>query len=72
MGRNVLKTIFKARPKDEPIIPDYILFLRKNYPIAVVEAKADYKQPGDGLQLTLTVCGKASMMVSSRRIACSV
>src|SRR3989304_3263085 len=30
--------------------PDYILFLRKHYPIAVVEAKADYKQPGDGLQ----------------------
>ena len=30
--------------------PDYILFLRKNYPIAVVEAKADYKRPGDGIQ----------------------
>ncbi|HEY4721118.1 MAG TPA: type I restriction endonuclease, partial [Anaerolineae bacterium] len=30
--------------------PDYILFLRKHYPIAVVEAKADYKQPGDGMQ----------------------
>ncbi len=30
--------------------PDYILCLRKHYPIAVVEAKAEYKQPGDGLQ----------------------
>jgi type I restriction enzyme R subunit len=30
--------------------PDYILFLRWNYPIAVVEAKVEYKQPGDGLQ----------------------
>lgn len=30
--------------------PDYILYLRKHYPIAVVEAKADYKLPGDGLQ----------------------
>lgn len=30
--------------------PDYILFLRRNYPIAVVEAKAEYRQPGDGLQ----------------------
>ena len=30
--------------------PDYILFLRRNYPIAVVEAKVEYRQPGDGLQ----------------------
>src|SRR5512138_1524116 len=30
--------------------PDYILFLRRNYQIAVVEAKAEYKQPADGLQ----------------------
>jgi type I restriction enzyme R subunit len=29
---------------------DYVLFIRKNIPIAVVEAKAEYKQPGDGLQ----------------------
>ncbi len=27
-----------------------MLFIRKNIPIAVVEAKAEYKQPGDGLQ----------------------
>lgn len=33
-----------------PRRPDYILFLRKHYPIAVVEAKADYKRAADGLQ----------------------
>lgn len=36
--------------RQEPRRPDYILSLRKNYPIAIVEAKAEYKQPGDGLQ----------------------
>jgi len=30
--------------------PDYVLFIRHNIPIAVVEAKADYKNVGDGLQ----------------------
>jgi len=30
--------------------PDYVLFIRQNIPIAVVEAKADYKNAGDGLQ----------------------
>jgi len=30
--------------------PDYRLFIRRNIPIAVVEAKAEYKQAGDGLQ----------------------
>ncbi|HEY4688165.1 MAG TPA: hypothetical protein VIK33_02550 [Anaerolineae bacterium] len=39
--------------------PDYLLCLRKNYPIAVVEAKAEYKQPGDGLQQVL---GYAQML----------
>jgi type I restriction enzyme R subunit len=29
---------------------DYLLRISRNYPIAVVEAKAAYKQPGDGLQ----------------------
>ena len=33
---------------------DYVLFIRKNIPIAVVEAKAEYKQPGDGLQQAMT------------------
>ncbi len=29
---------------------DYVLFIRKNIPIAVVEAKAEFKEPGYGLQ----------------------
>lgn len=29
---------------------DYILKYRRDFPIAVVEAKADYKTPGDGIQ----------------------
>jgi type I restriction enzyme R subunit len=29
---------------------DYVLFIRKNIPIAVLEAKAEYKKPADGLQ----------------------
>jgi type I restriction enzyme, R subunit len=34
----------------ERLRPDYILYLKRHVPIAVVEAKADYKLPGDGLQ----------------------
>ena len=30
--------------------PDYVLFIRRNIPIAVVEAKVDYKHPAEGLQ----------------------
>jgi type I restriction enzyme, R subunit len=30
--------------------PDYVLFIRQNIPIAVVEAKAQYVHPGKGLQ----------------------
>ena len=33
--------------------PDYVLYIRQNIPIAVVEAKADYKQAGDGLQQSI-------------------
>ncbi len=29
--------------------PDYVLYIRRNIPIAVVEAKAEYKNAGDGL-----------------------
>jgi type I restriction enzyme R subunit len=29
---------------------DYILRISRNFPIAVIEAKAAYKNPGDGLQ----------------------
>src|SRR6266498_4261239 len=30
--------------------PDYVLFIRQNIPIAVVEAKAEYAHPAKGLQ----------------------
>lgn len=30
--------------------PDYVLFIRMNIPIAVMEAKANYKHPAEGLQ----------------------
>jgi type I restriction enzyme R subunit len=33
--------------------PDYVLFIRRNIPIAVVEAKAEYKHPAAGLQQAL-------------------
>jgi type I restriction enzyme R subunit len=36
--------------RKEGLRADYVLFIRKNIPIAVVEVKAEYKQPGDGLQ----------------------
>ncbi|MBN1452205.1 MAG: DEAD/DEAH box helicase family protein, partial [Anaerolineales bacterium] len=36
--------------RKEGLRADYVLFIRNNIPIAVVEAKAEYKQPGDGLQ----------------------
>jgi type I restriction enzyme, R subunit len=36
--------------RGERLRPDYILDRSPFYPIAVVEAKADYKQPADGLQ----------------------
>ena len=35
--------------RKESLRPDYILYLKKHYPIAVVEAKAEYKHPGDGI-----------------------
>ncbi len=39
--------------RKEGLRPDYVLFIRQNIPIAVVEAKAEYKSSGDGLQQTL-------------------
>lgn len=36
--------------RKEGLRPDYVLFIRQNIPIAVVEAKAEYKSPADGLQ----------------------
>ncbi len=43
----------RKHTRQEPRRPDYILFLRRNYPIAVVEAKVEYKKPADGLQQAL-------------------
>lgn len=40
----------KHHTRGERLRPDYILDLRPYYPVAVVEAKADYRQPADGLQ----------------------
>lgn len=40
----------KKHSRQERLRPDYILYLKRNIPIAVVEAKAEYKLPGDGLQ----------------------
>ncbi len=42
-GRNKIK----RRPQKRA---DYLLYYTRDFPIAVVEAKADYKLPGDGLQ----------------------
>ena len=39
--------------RKEGLRPDYVLFIRQNIPIAVVEAKAEYKSAGDGLQQAL-------------------
>jgi type I restriction enzyme R subunit len=36
--------------RKEGLRPDYVLFIRRNIPIAVVEAKAEYKHPAEGLQ----------------------
>jgi len=36
--------------RKEGLRPDYVLFIRQNIPIAVVEAKAEYAHPGKGLQ----------------------
>lgn len=36
--------------RKEGLRPDYVLFIRQNIPIAVVEAKAEYKSPAAGLQ----------------------
>ena len=43
-----------SHARKEGLRPDYVLFIRRNIPIGVVEAKADYRQPGDGLQQAMT------------------
>jgi len=40
----------KKHHRKEGLRPDYVLYIRRNIPIAVVEAKAEYKHPADGLQ----------------------
>ena len=57
----------RRHTRQEARRPDYILFLRRDYPIAVVEAKADYKQPGDGLQQAMHY---AEMLGSMRSSTC--
>jgi type I restriction enzyme, R subunit len=37
--------------------PDYVLCIRRNIPIAVIEAKAEYKHPAQGLQQALQYAG---------------
>jgi type I restriction enzyme R subunit len=44
----------RKHTRKECLRPDYLLYLRKHYLIAVVEAKAEYKQPGDGMQQAIT------------------
>lgn len=44
----------KRHLRKERLKPDYILYLKRNYPIAVVEAKIEYRLPGDGLQQAIT------------------
>lgn len=39
------KSFVRRKPKRV----DYLLKYRKDFPIAIVEAKADYKLPGEGL-----------------------
>ena len=46
----------KKHTRQDPRRPDYILFLRKNYPIAVVEAKAEYHHPAQGMQQAIDLC----------------
>ena len=40
----------KQHTRQPGLRADYVLYIRKHIPIAVVEAKVEYKQPGDGLQ----------------------
>ncbi len=48
-GRVVVKGR-KGHARRAGLRPDYVLFIRRNIPIAVVEAKADYKHASEGMQ----------------------
>src|SRR6266487_3602712 len=41
--------IVDRHTRKEGLRPDYVLFIRQNIPIAVVEAKAEYSHPGKGI-----------------------
>lgn len=49
-GRLMLVEGAATPPRKKGKRADYLLYYRLGYPIAVVEAKASYKKPGDGLQ----------------------
>src|SRR5512145_305011 len=42
-----------SHTRQKSLRPDYVLFIRRNIPIAVVEAKAEHKHPAAGLQQAL-------------------
>ena len=42
--------IGKSGTRNRPLKADYVLCLANNFNIAVIEAKASYKEPGDGMQ----------------------
>ncbi len=43
----------RGHTRQKGLRPDYVLYIRKNIPIAVLEAKAEYKHPAEGLQKAL-------------------
>lgn len=49
-GRLILMQGVSIPPRKKGKRPDYLLYYRRGYPIAVIEAKASYKKAGDGLQ----------------------
>lgn len=49
-GRLILVEGATTPPRKRGKRADYLLYYRRGYPIAVVEAKASFKKPGDGLQ----------------------
>jgi type I restriction enzyme R subunit len=59
----------RKHTRQESRRPDYILFLRRNYPIAVVEAKAEYKRPGDGLQQAMNYADMLGVKFAMRATA---
>jgi type I restriction enzyme R subunit len=50
LTRGRIVPIGDRHTRKEGLRPDYVLFIRQNIPIAVVEAKAEYAHSGKGLQ----------------------